>query len=351
LIYTNSIMENLANATEIYTEGLMRGNWSRVENQKSPIQIFQSKSHANFVLQFTKAWMVEIKYNEKDEVKSFAYFCEPKHGYVTERGPSHDDKKLSIKIIDTEANESDAVESIAQLRLENDHYRAKINDLLQQVKSLQVICYAQERSLRTLSGKFVEEMTSVEGNNQKNEKVPFSPVSIHNTHPQLRPQRQVAKDEHYDYAKEMPLPRPYGPETHEPYRPISVPMTHGYGSPPFGVSIPFGGYDPCDHPNMHPHHPTYDHPIQHPYWFDYPSYMKYRHHHYSSMSASGLEPRVMHPTKTVDGPYGAPAHWQSSMSGENIYSAEKQSYQDERKQNLSDYHEEVKIEQSPKKKE
>jgi len=48
-------MENLANAMEIYTEGLMSGNWRRVEYQKPPMQIFQSKSHPNFVLQFTQA--------------------------------------------------------------------------------------------------------------------------------------------------------------------------------------------------------------------------------------------------------------------------------------------------------
>lgn len=263
--------------------------------------------------------MVEIKDNEEDDGTSHAYFWDPKHGYLTGRGLFREDRKLSIELVRTEGKEGDGVESVAQLRLKNDHYRAKINDLSQQVKSLEVICNRQERSLRTL--KFVEEMTSVGGINQKNVEVPFSAVSISNTQRQQRPQCHVAKVKPHDHAEEIQLRRPYDPQNHQPYQPDFVTMD-GYGSPPNVVSMPFGGHDPY-HPIMYPHHPMYEHPIRHPYSNDCSSHTNYRDHHYSSMPGFGLEPHVMRPPQRVDGPYNAPAHRQPSMLGEKIYSTEK----------------------------
>jgi len=173
--------------------------------------------------------MVKIKDIEKYGT-SYTYFWEPKHGYLTERDPFHKDKELFIKLIGTEATKGDGVESAAQLRLKNDHYRAKINQLSQQVKSLEVICNRQQRCLKILSGNFDEEETSAEGMNQNNVEVPFSPVSISNIQRQQRPKWQVVKNESYDHAKEIPLSTPCDSHIHKPCQGKFVPPSHAlYG--------------------------------------------------------------------------------------------------------------------------
>jgi len=141
-------MDNLVHATMIHTNGLMRGSWNRVASETSFDHIFQSWTHPNLKLKFTKAYLLEIQ-NENEE-PSYTYFWNPVEGYLTESTPSEENKKLSVELVVTEVQDDESNEILEECRREKNKSQTKIDDLTKQLHSMQLICNVQEKSLKYL---------------------------------------------------------------------------------------------------------------------------------------------------------------------------------------------------------
>jgi len=147
-------MDNLVHATEIHTDGLMQGSWNRIASEESSKQIFQSKTHPDFTLKFTKAWLVEVK-NDTEKL-SYTYFWDPVQGYLTATDATQEDHKLAVKLVEVELQKNQN-ESLSDTILKNENLQAKIDDLQKQVYSLQYICSGQQQTLTTWTKRLEKE--------------------------------------------------------------------------------------------------------------------------------------------------------------------------------------------------
>jgi len=238
-------------------------------------------------------------------------------------------------------------------------YQEKIDDLSQQVQSLQLICNNQERCLRNLKRNRADEKKAEEKNDQTNpaaDKPPFLPPYSKPPFPILRPSKeqcvphQPAPQVDNSDRCVNPLLRPHGPQLPEAY--------DVYGPSPYGVPLPFPGYDPYCHREMP--HPAYDHPIcsiPYGYQYDY-HYGNFMGHpdQYSSMHVPRIpeHPVMWQPPRADVGVpivnHSAHAHFRPPFREPAANPIRKQSYEDETKQNIKrfrDINHDVK-EQSPR---
>jgi len=146
-------MDKLVDAKTICTEGLMTGNWKRITSKKVPSQIFQSESHSDYSLKFTKAWLVEVR-NDSEE-QSFGYFWDPTKGDLTAISMPQEDHTLAVELLEVEA-QKDENDNREDLIRENEKLVAKVDDLQKQVYSLQFICSREQETSQTLLEKLKE---------------------------------------------------------------------------------------------------------------------------------------------------------------------------------------------------
>jgi len=137
--------KNVERAVSIYTEGMMKGVWNKKADESAfPHCVFQSQSHPNYTLTFTKTYLVEV--SEGVEKNMYHYFWDPKHGYLCERRILNGKGSLSVEILKSEINDS-ANQEVQVLERKIEKLLKKNKDLEMQVKSLQYICENQERTL------------------------------------------------------------------------------------------------------------------------------------------------------------------------------------------------------------
>jgi len=148
-------LDHLERAKTIHTEGMMKGKWNKKIEKRTSQYVFQSQSHPNFTLTFTKAYLVEI--SEGDGKKMYHYFWDPILGYLCERRFLKGEGSLSVEILkfdmtDSISEEENVVkQSMRVLQKEISAIKKQNEDLKKQLQSLQYICESQERSLFDLT--------------------------------------------------------------------------------------------------------------------------------------------------------------------------------------------------------
>jgi len=144
-------LDHLERAKTIHTEGMMKGKWNKKIEKRTSQFVFESESHPNFTLTFTKAYLVEI--SEGDSKKMYHYFWDPILGYLCERRFLKGEGSLSVEILKLDINDSVlenenlVKQSMRLLQKQISEIRKKNGDLKKQVQSLQHICESQERTL------------------------------------------------------------------------------------------------------------------------------------------------------------------------------------------------------------
>jgi len=130
---------------------MMKGKWNKKIEKRTSQYVFQSQSHPNFTLTFTKAYLVEI--SEGDSKKMYHYFWDPILGYLCERRFLKGEGSLSVEILNFDINDSLSEEenvckqSMRVLQKEISAIKKENEDLKKQLQSLQYICESQERAL------------------------------------------------------------------------------------------------------------------------------------------------------------------------------------------------------------
>jgi len=148
-------LDNLERAKTIHTEGMMKGKWNKKIEKRTSQYVFQSQSHPNFTLTFTKAYLVEI--SEGDSKKMNHYFWDPILGYLYERRFLKGEGSLSVEILKFDINDSMSEEenvvkqSTRDLQKEISAIKKQNEDLKKQLQSLLYICGSQERNLLDLT--------------------------------------------------------------------------------------------------------------------------------------------------------------------------------------------------------
>jgi len=137
--------KKLEQAASIYTEGMMKGVWNKKADESASSHcVFQSQSHPNYTLTFTKTYLVEV--SEGVEKNIYHYFWDPKRGYLCERRILSGKGSLSVEILKSETNDC-ANQEVQVLEKKIEKLLKKNEDLEKQVKSLQYICEYQEQTL------------------------------------------------------------------------------------------------------------------------------------------------------------------------------------------------------------
>jgi len=148
-------LDHLERAKTIHTEGMMKGKWNKKIEKRTSQYVFQSQSHPNFTLTFTKAYLVEI--SEGDSKKMYHYFWDPILGYLCERRFLKGEGSLSVEILKFDINDSISEEenvvkqSMRVLQKEISAIKKQNEDLKKELQSLQYICESQERTLFDLT--------------------------------------------------------------------------------------------------------------------------------------------------------------------------------------------------------